>query len=57
MLNDEVSQVHLDSVVLRIPRTIQPQSFKGTKKHKEKEQRSITLDRCNRFLIVLNWST
>jgi len=29
--------------------TIQPQSLKGTKKHKEKEQNSITLDRYNRF--------
>jgi len=28
---------------------IQPQNLKGTKKHKEKEQISITFDRCNRF--------
>jgi len=30
---------------------IQPQSLKGTKKHKEQEQSSITLEIYNRFWI------
>ena len=54
MLNDEVSQIHLDSLVLRISSTIQPQSLKCTKKHKEREKKSITNDRCSRFGIVMN---